>query len=226
MCDKGGECPLQDYSYTFGPDNSRMEFPRRVFDGEGVRGDVDFGPTLMLNRQRCILCTRCVRFMGEVDGDAQIGIIEPRIRQRDRDVPGRRRSLADLRQPHGRLPGRCHHHEASTASSRGPGTTRTAADTICTMCSKGCNTNAWIKAKPEWAKGSRLIRMTPRFNPDVNGYWMCDIGRFDFGWIEGDDRLQKPLMRGAGGAQQPGTWREVTAKLADALACGRDLGHW
>jgi NADH-quinone oxidoreductase subunit G len=59
VCDKGGECPLQDFSYAFGPDQSRMEFPRRVFDGEGVKADVDFGPTLMLNRNRCILCTRC-----------------------------------------------------------------------------------------------------------------------------------------------------------------------
>ena len=48
VCDKGGECPLQDFSYSFGPNESRMEFPRRVFDGEGVRADVDFGPTLML----------------------------------------------------------------------------------------------------------------------------------------------------------------------------------
>jgi NADH-quinone oxidoreductase subunit G len=51
-----------------------MEFPRRVFDGEGVEADVDFGPTLMLNRNRCILCTRCIRFMRDIDGDAQIGI--------------------------------------------------------------------------------------------------------------------------------------------------------
>ena len=72
VCDKGGECPLQDFSYTFGADQSRMEFPRRVFDGEGAKGDVDFGPTLMLNRQRCILCTRCARFMREVDGDAVV----------------------------------------------------------------------------------------------------------------------------------------------------------
>src|SRR5262249_21739161 len=50
VCDKGGECPLQDFSYRYGPDESRMEFPRRVFDGEGVKGAVDFGPTLMLNR--------------------------------------------------------------------------------------------------------------------------------------------------------------------------------
>ena len=68
VCDKGGECPLQDFSYAFGPEHSRMEFPRRVFDGEGVKGDVDFGPTLMLNRQRCILCTRCVRFCRDVVG--------------------------------------------------------------------------------------------------------------------------------------------------------------
>ncbi len=76
VCDKGGECPLQDFSYSFGPATSRMDFPRRVFDGEGVKADVDFGPTLMLNRNRCILCTRCVRFMREIDGDAQIGIVD------------------------------------------------------------------------------------------------------------------------------------------------------
>ena len=75
VCDKGGECPLQDFSYAFGRDDSRMEFPRRTFDGDGVKADVDFGPTLMLNRNRCILCTRCVRFMQDIDGDAQIGIM-------------------------------------------------------------------------------------------------------------------------------------------------------
>ena len=76
VCDKGGECPLQDFSYTFGNVQSRMDFPRRTFDGEGVKADVDFGPTLMLNRNRCIMCTRCARFMREVDGDAQIGIVD------------------------------------------------------------------------------------------------------------------------------------------------------
>src|SRR3989337_3572214 len=76
VCDKGGECPLQDFSYAFGNDESRMDFPRRTFDGEGVNADVDFGPTLMLNRNRCIMCTRCVRFMPEVDDDAQITIAD------------------------------------------------------------------------------------------------------------------------------------------------------
>jgi NADH-quinone oxidoreductase subunit G len=216
VCDKGGECPLQDFSYTFGPDQSRMEFPRRVFDGEGVRGDVDFGPTLMLNRQRCILCTRCVRFMREVDGDAQINIIDR----------GYGSEIATFQEEgvHSLLSGNlmdvCPVGAITTRDYRfksRPWDNPNAADTICTQCEKGCNITAWIKAKPEWAKGSRLIRFTPRFNPDVNGYWMCDIGRFEYHWIEGDERLRKPLVREERGQQQPASWHDLHAKLADRL---------
>jgi len=87
-------------------------------------------------------------------------------------------------------------------------------DTICTFCEKGCSTSAWLKAKPEWAKGSRLVRLTPRYNPAVNGYWMCDIGRFDYHWIEGDERLRQALVRTAGGGLQPVEPREALAKIA------------
>ncbi len=221
VCDKGGECPLQDFSYAFGPDASRMEFPRRVFDGEGVKGDVDFGPTLMLNRQRCILCTRCVRFMRDIDGDAQINILDR----------GYGSEIATFQEEgvHSILSGNlmdvCPVGAITTRDYRfkaRPWDNPLAADTICTQCSKGCNVTAWIKAKPEWAKGSRLIRFTPRLNPDVNGYWMCDIGRFEYHWIEGDDRLHKPLERSPhgvdGDVQQPVSWTELTAKLRDRLA--------
>ena len=109
MCDKGGECPLQDFSYTFGPDQSRMDFPRRMFDGEGVKGDVDFGPTLMLNRNRCILCTRCVRFMRDVDGDAQINIIDRGYGSEIATFQEEGVHSLHLGQPDGRLPGRRHH---------------------------------------------------------------------------------------------------------------------
>jgi len=223
VCDKGGECPLQDYAYTFGPDQSRMEFPRRVFDGEGVRGDVDFGPTLMLNRQRCILCTRCVRFMSEVEGDAQIGVANRGygseiVTFRDEGV----HSLIS-----GNLMDVCPVGAITTKQYRfksRPWDNPNVADTICTMCSKGCNTNAWIKAKPEWAKGSRLIRMTPRFNAEVNGYWMCDIGRFEFGWIESEDRIQKPLARSATGTLEPVSYRDAVAKVADKLTAAGTSG--
>ena len=109
VCDKGGECPLQDFSYTFGPDQSRMEFPRRVFDGEGVKGDVDFGPTLMLNRQRCILCTRCVRFMRDVEGDAQINIIDRGYGSEIATFQEEGVHSLHFGQPDGRLPGRRDH---------------------------------------------------------------------------------------------------------------------
>src|SRR5215831_168023 len=221
VCDKGGECPLQDFSYTFGPAESRMDFPRRVFDGEGVKADVDFGPTLMLNRNRCILCTRCVRFMRDIDGDAQINI-------GDR---GYGSEIATFQEEgvHSLLSGNlmdvCPVGAITTRDYRfksRPWDNPSVADTICTQCSKGCNVNAWVKAKPEWAKGSQLIRFTPRLNPDVNSYWMCDIGRFNRHWIEGDARIRKPLERAAHGAdanvQQPVTWTEVMSKLRDKLA--------
>jgi len=213
VCDKGGECPLQDFAYSFGPNESRMEFPRRVFDGEGVRADVDFGPTLMLNRNRCILCTRCVRFMREVDTDAQISIVDR----------GYGSEIATFQEEgvHSLLSGNlmdvCPVGAITTKDYRfksRPWDNPEAVDTICTLCEKGCNTTAWIKAKPEWAKGAQLIRTTPRFNPDVNGYWMCDIGRFDYRWIEGEERLQRPLLRSESGSLDPADWTNALARLA------------
>jgi NADH-quinone oxidoreductase subunit G len=212
VCDKGGECPLQDFSYSFGPDQSRMEFPRRVFDGEGVRADVDFGPTLLLNRNRCILCTRCVRFMKEVDGDAQISIVDR----------GNGSEIATFQEQgvHSILSGNlmdvCPVGAITTRDYRfksRPWDNPDAVDTICTLCSKGCNTTAWLRAKPEWARGARLIRMTPRLNHEVNGYWMCDIGRFQYHWIEGEDRLRKPMLREAAGTYRPVSWDEAFAAL-------------
>jgi NADH-quinone oxidoreductase subunit G len=217
VCDKGGECPLQDFSYTFGPDQSRMDLPRRTFDGEGVKADVDFGPTLMLNRNRCILCTRCVRFMRDIEDDAQINII-------DRGYGSEIATFQD-EGVHSLISGNlmdvCPVGAITTKDYRfksRPWDNPHAVDTICTLCSKGCNTTAWLKAKPEWAKGSRLIRFTPRMNPDVNGYWMCDIGRFDYHWIEGENRLLQPLVRDQHGTQQPASWHDLLSKLRERLA--------
>ena len=219
VCDKGGECPLQDYSYTFGAPQSRMDLPRRTFDGEGVKADIDFGPTLMLNRNRCILCTRCVRFMRDIDGDAQINVVNR----------GYNSEIATFQEAgvHSLLSGNlmdvCPVGAITTKDYRfksRPWANPNVVDTICTLCSKGCSTTAWLRARPEWAKGPQVIRFTPRFNPDVNGFWMCDIGRFDYHWIESEGRLQKPLVRDAHGALQPVSWRDVTARLRDRMAAG------
>jgi NADH-quinone oxidoreductase subunit G len=198
-----------------------MDFPRRTFDGEGVKADVDFGPTLMLNRNRCIMCTRCARFMDEVDGDAQIGVINR----------GNGSEIGTFNEQgvHSLLSGNlmdvCPVGAITTKQYRfrsRPWDNPNAIDTICTGCSKGCATTAWLRAKPEWAKGSQLVRVTPRFNPAVNGYWMCDIGRFQYGWVEGPDRLRKPQLRTKDGAQQTATWKDALTKVRDLLnAAGR-----
>jgi NADH-quinone oxidoreductase subunit G len=214
VCDKGGECPLQDFTYEFGNTSSRMEFPRRTFDGEGVKADIDFGPTLMLNRNRCILCTRCARFMREIDGEAQIGVVDRGNNSqistfKDRGV----HSLIS-----GNLMDVCPVGAITTRDYRfksRPWDNPIAVDTTCTLCSKGCNTTAWLKAKPEWAKGSRLIRFTPRFNGDVNGYWMCDIGRFGYHWIESDARLTTPLVKQATGTHAASSWPGALAKITE-----------
>ena len=216
VCDKGGECPLQDYSYAFGPKGSRMEFPRRTFDGEGVKADIDFGPTLMLNRNRCILCTRCVRFMREIDGDPQIGIVDR----------GNGSQISTFQESgvhslvSGNLMDVCPVGAITTRDYRfksRPWDNPIAVDTTCTLCSKGCSTTAWLKAKPEWAKGARLIRITPRYSADVNGHWMCDIGRFQYHWVESDARLTTPLLRHGSGAQAASTWPGALARLAELV---------
>ena len=153
----------------------------------------------MLNRNRCIMCTRCIRFMREIDGDAQIGVINR----------GNGSEIATFGEQgiHSLLSGNlmdvCPVGAITTKQYRfrsRPWDNPHAVDTTCTMCAKGCSTTAWLKAKPEWAKGAQLIRFTPRYNPDVNGYWMCDIGRFDYHWIEGEQRLRTPLVRDGAGA--------------------------
>jgi NADH-quinone oxidoreductase subunit G len=216
VCDKGGECPLQDFSYTFGPDRSRMEFPRRTFDGEGVKADVDFGPTLMLNRNRCILCTRCVRFMRDIDGSAQIGLVDRGYGSQISTF--RERGVHSL--VSGNLMDVCPVGAITTRDYRfksRPWDNPIAVDTTCTLCSKGCSTTVWLKAKPEWAKGTQLIRITPRYNADVNGYWMCDIGRFQYHWVESDARMTTPLVRQRSGAQAAATWTAALARLAEHL---------
>jgi NADH-quinone oxidoreductase subunit G len=227
VCDKGGECPLQDFSYSFGPNRSRMEFPRRVFDGEGVKGDVDFGPTLMLNRQRCILCTRCIRFMRDVEGDAQIGIAN---RGYGSEIATfEERGVVSLLS--GNLMDVCPVGAITTRDYRfkaRPWDNPQAVDTICTLCEKGCNTTAWIKAKPEWAKGAQLIRMTPRLNPEINSYWMCDIGRFDYHWVEGDRRLTQPEIRRPATSPGPLTavpWADALMAVNDAVAAAGGPPH-
>ena len=224
VCDKGGECPLQDFSYSFGPNESRMEFPRRVFDGEGVKADVDFGPTLMLNRNRCILCTRCVRFMREVDGDAQINIVDR----------GYGSEIATFQEEgvhsliSGNLMDVCPVGAITTRDYRfksRPWDNPEAVDTICTFCEKGCNTTAWLKAKPEWAKGARLVRIDAALQPRRQR--LLDVRHRPLR-LPLDRRRRSPAAPARARRQRrrskPVDWREALTKTADRIAAAGGTG--
>ena len=217
VCDKGGECPLQDFSYSFGPNESRMEFPRRVFDGEGVKADVDFGPTLMLNRNRCILCTRCVRFMREVDSDAQINIVDR----------GYGSEIATFQEEgvHSLLSGNlmdvCPVGAITTRDYRfkaRPWDNPDAVDTICTLCEKGCNTTAWLKAKPEWAKGARLDPHDAALQPRRQR--LLDVRHRPLR-LPLDRRGRAPAASAGAeraGVQEPATWSQALCDSVRARA--------
>jgi NADH-quinone oxidoreductase subunit G len=153
--------------------------------------------------------------MREVDGDAQINIVDR----------GYGSEIATFQEAgvhsliSGNLMDVCPVGAITTRDYRfksRPWDNPAVIDTVCTLCSKGCNTSSWLKGKPEWAKGSQLVRMTPRFNPEVNDYWMCDIGRFQYHWVEGETRLRRPMLRTADDLQ-PTAWRDVEAALRDGL---------
>ena len=220
VCDKGGECPLQDFSY----DSARREphgvsAPHVRWRGRQsrcrLRSDADA-------QSQPVHPVHAVHPLHEeVDGDAQIGITDR----------GDGSEIATFKEEgvHSLLSGNlmdvCPVGAITTRDYRfksRPWDNPDAVDTICTLCSKGCNTTAWIKAKPEWAKGAQMARITPRFNPDVNSYWMCDIGRFDYHWVEGDRGSSQPLVRAANGVQQPANWHDALARAPRARAPAAD----
>ena len=217
VCDKGGECPLQDFSYSFGPNESRMEFPRRVFDGEGVKADVDFGPTLMLNRNRCILCTRCVRFMKEVDADAQINITDR----------GYGSEIATFQEEgvHSLLSGNlmdvCPVGAITTRDYRfksRPWDNPDVVDTICTFCEKGCNTSAWLQGEARMGEGLAPGAHDAALQP--GGERLLDVRHRPLRLsLDRRGRAAAPARWCAttGGELQPVEPREALAKIAERV---------
>jgi NADH-quinone oxidoreductase subunit G len=88
-----------------------------------------------------------------------------------------------------------------------------AADTICTLCAKGCNITPGSRPS-RVGEGVAADSLHAALQPEVNGYWMCDIGRFEYHWIESDDRLRRPLVRNEQGVQEPAAWSDAMAKSA------------
>ena len=182
ICDKGGECPLQDLTFRWGPGNTRMRFPKRTLDKP-----IPISPLIALDRERCILCYRCTRFSEEVAEDGQL-IAKNRGAQSViatfREEPYRGRFSGNVIElcPVGALTSTSYRFEARPWEIQN-------VPTVCGMCPVGCNISATTRE-------GRVRRILSRNHPEVDRGWLCDKGRFAFGHLEAHDRVVDPVRRG------------------------------
>jgi len=181
ICDKGGECPLQDLTFRWGPGNTRMRFPKRTLDKP-----IPISPLIALDRERCILCYRCTRFSEEVAEDGQL-IAKNRGAQSViatfREEPYRARFSGNVIElcPVGALTSTSYRFEARPWEIQN-------VPTVCGMCPVGCNISATTRE-------GRVRRVLSRNHPEVDRGWLCDKGRFAFGHLQAHDRIVDPLRR-------------------------------
>ena len=201
ICDQAGECELQDYTFAEGRKDSRYMEPKRFNPMEDFGGDVLYVPN------RCILCTRCVRFMDVVAQDPVLNVSE----RGDRAFIGKfdghdlthawAGNVVDLC-PVGALLSKDFLNKARAWELD-------RAASICPGCSQGCN--VMIETRD-----NVVVRIRPRPNAAVNQHFACDVGRLDYRWINRRDRLEYPQVRTTQGLQTA-TWSEAMAAAAAAI---------
>jgi len=199
ICDQAGECELQDYVFQEGQASTRYsDYAKRFNPVE------DFGPDVLYVGNRCILCTRCVRFMDDVAGQPVLNVSE----RGDRAYIGIDESqtldhpwagnVVDLC-PVGSLISKDFLHKA-----RAWDLDRTAS--VCTGCSQGCNTTIDTR-------DNTVVRIRPRANLDVNRHFICDTGRMHYRWMNRGDRIEAPLIRESG-KHTAADWDTALARLS------------
>ncbi len=202
ICDKGGECPLQDQTYEYGPGASQFVEPKRHKKKHYPISDL-----IMLDQERCILCWRCIRYLDEWEDKPQLGLFE-RGGETIIDVfPGQpvdaktSGSIIDIC-PVGALTNR-------TARFRYRPWELTKTPSVCTLCPVGCNVRLDERVH-------ELRRIVARENPAVNDEWICDKGRFLSQYVDHPERLRTPLIRD-NGELRPATWDEALHRITGRL---------
>jgi NADH-quinone oxidoreductase subunit G len=205
VCDKGGECPLQDLTFRYGPGSSRMTFSKVTFDKP-----IPISPLIALDRERCILCYRCTRFSEDVAEDGQL-IARNRSARTEiatfEDEPYRSAFSGNVIElcPVGALTSTQYRFEARPWEIQD-------VPTVCTGCSVGCNITATIRE-------GKVKRILSRNHPEIDRGWLCDKGRFTFPHLRAEDRVVTPLRRGRKGLEEidwDSALDEVEGLLRDA----------
>jgi NADH-quinone oxidoreductase subunit G len=210
VCDQAGECFLQIYYMKHGLYDPRMK-DEKVHKPKAV----PLGPHVILDAERCILCSRCVRFCDEVTHTGELGIFSRGDHSEIGLFPGREldnkysANVVDIC-PVGALTDRDFRFQVRVWYLD-------SAKSICPGCARGCNIDVHVnRRRPHHAEGRRVARLKPRFNADVNKWWLCDAGRYGFGFVDAVDRLQLPAHR-QGGTVTDTTWDEAIAAVAGEL---------
>jgi NADH-quinone oxidoreductase subunit G len=184
ICDQSGECDLQDYVFAEGREHGRGREAKRVFGRDDLGGDVLF------YGDRCVMCTRCVRFMNEIEEKPLLTVVERGNRAvidtffdeglEQSDWAG---NVVDIC-PVGALVSKDFLHKARAWDLE-------HTPSICPNCSQGCNIDLHTR-------DNLVHRMKPRINLEVNGHWICDYGRSRYEWLNRGDRLEVPVMNAEG----------------------------
>ena len=203
ICDKAGECRLQEFAVEFGHGGSnfleeKVKKPKRQ----------DIGKHIVLDDERCILCSRCVRFMQEVAHDDVLGFVDRgshttlTVHEGQRLDSNYSLNTVDIC-PVGALTSKDFRFKMRVWFLR-------ETKSLCTSCGTGCNTIIG-------ARENEIIRQTPRQNDAVNSYWMCDHGRLNYAYLYREDRLVQPQLR-ENGRLQKSTWPRVIQQVAEKLS--------
>ncbi|MFN8160150.1 MAG: NADH-quinone oxidoreductase subunit NuoG [Solirubrobacterales bacterium] len=201
VCDKGGECPLQDISMGWGTGRSRFTDAKRHFEKP-----IPLSPLVAIDRERCILCYRCVRFSQEVAEDAQLQLLQ----RGNRSYVGTFDERPYVAPFHGNITELCPVGALTsyTYRFRARPWDIEQAGSVCTLCPSQCNVSFTVRDE-------KVVRVLARDNPEVDDGWLCDKGRYSFEMLRGGERITGPALRSAGGSGVG--WPEALESAAKGL---------
>ncbi len=211
ICDKGGECPLQNLTLGFGPGQTRFEYAEK----QHLAKQVPLGDLIFLDRERCIQCSRCIRFQDEIADDHVLGFYnrgrtmeittfsDPPF---DSHFSGNTTDVC----PVGALTTQDFHFRARPWELKN-------VPSVCNHCAVGCNLTLGTRRSAKSGGGWEILRVMPRQNEQVNEIWICDKGRFGHGHARSAERLSGPLVRDANGALKPASWDDALSMVAGHL---------
>ncbi|MFF9074009.1 NADH-quinone oxidoreductase subunit G [Streptomyces sp. NPDC014735] len=207
VCDKGGECPLQNQAMSHGDAESRFDGKKRTYEKP-----VPISTQVLLDRERCVLCARCTRFSNQVAGDPMIELIERGALQQvgtGEGDPFESYFSGNTIQicPVGALTSAAYRFRSRPFDL-------VSSPSVCEHCAGGCAT------RTDHRRG-KVMRRLAADDPEVNEEWICDKGRFAFRYAQQRDRLTTPLVRSADGVLEPASWPEALAAAATGLAAAR-----